>query len=140
VTARPNPTGVVVDPDSGIPDLIRRLTDDTKRLANDELRLAKMEATDGLHAAMKGTLWLAVGFGAGVVTLVAVTVLLVAGLGELLGNYWAGALAAGLLELVVGALLLRRGLGAYRTPAYTLPATRAQLKETAQWVRQPRAD
>ena len=140
MTARSNPTGVVVDPDAGIPDLIRRLTDDTKRLANDELRLAKMEVTDGLHAAMKGTLWLAVGFGAGVVTLVAVTVLLVAGLGELLGNYWAGALATGVIELVVGVLLLKRGLGAYRTPAYTLPATREQLKETAQWVRQPRAD
>ena len=140
MTARPNSTGVVVDPDTGIPDLIRRLTDDTKRLANDELRLAKMEATDGVHAAMKGTLWLAVGFGAGVVTLVAVTVLLVAGLGELLGNYWAGALATGVLELVVGVLLLKKGLGAYRTPAYTLPATREQLKETAAWVRHPRAD
>ena len=140
MTARPNPTGVVVEPDTGIPDLIRRLTDDTKRLANDELRLAKMEVTDGLHAAMKGTLWLAVAFGAGVVTLVAVTVLLVAGLGELLGNYWAGALATGALELLVGVVLLKKGLGRYRTPAYTLPATREQLKETAAWVKHPRAD
>lgn len=140
MTARPGPTDIRIDPDTGIPDLFRRLTDDTKRLANDELRLAKMEVTDGLHAATRGTMWLAVGFGVGVVTLVAATVLLVAALGRLLGNYWAGALATGVLELIVGAVLLKKGLGKYSQPAYTLPASREQLKETAAWVRHPRAD
>ena len=89
---------------------------------------------------MRGSLWLAVGFGAGVVTLVATTVLLVAALGQLLGNYWAGALATGALELIVGAVLLRKGLGRFSAPRYTLPATREQLKETAAWARHPRAD
>lgn len=140
VTARPGPTGVHIDPDTGIPDLFRRLTDDTKRLANDELRLAKLEVTDGLHAAARGSMWFGLAFGVGVVTLVATTVLLVAALGVLLGNYWAGALATGVLELIVGAVLLKKGLGTYSTPSYTLPATREQLKETAQWVKRPRAD
>ena len=140
MTARPGPTGVHIDPDTGIPDLFRRLTDDTKRLANDELRLAKLELTEGLHAATRGSMWMAVGFGVGVVTLVATTVLLVAALGPLLGNYWAGALATGAIELIVGGLLLKKGLAKYTQPSYTLPATRAQLKETAAWVRHPRAD
>ena len=141
MTARPDPTGIHIDPDVGIPDLIRRLTDDTKRLANDELRLAKMEVSESMHNAMRGSLWMAVAFGTGVVTLVAVTVLLVAALGQLLGNYWAGALATGALELIVGFVLLKKGLAAYRKPPYTLPATREQLKETAAWVKHPtRAD
>ena len=140
MTARPGPTEVRIEPDTGIPDLFRRLTDDTKRLANDEILLAKLELTDGMHAATRGTMWLAVGFGAGVVTLVATTVLLVAALGPLLGNYWAGALATGVIELIVGAVLLKKGLARYREPAYTLPATREQLRETAAWVRHPRAD
>ena len=37
---------VQVDPDAGIPDLIHRLTDDSKRLMSDEVRLAKLEVKE----------------------------------------------------------------------------------------------
>ncbi|MFL5520080.1 MAG: phage holin family protein, partial [Gemmatimonadales bacterium] len=65
MTARP----IVTDPDTGIPDLIRRLTDDSKRLMTDEVQLAKLETKESLHRATRGMLWMALAFGAGVVML-----------------------------------------------------------------------
>src|SRR4051812_38854996 len=42
---------IPVDPDTGIPDLIHRLGDDSKRLMTDEVRLAKLETKDSLTRA-----------------------------------------------------------------------------------------
>ena len=129
-----------VDPDVGIPDLVRRLTDDSRRLVGDEVRLAKLEVQESMRTATRGVMWLAAAGGAGVVALVALTVCLAAVAARLLGNWWAGAMVVGAVELVVGFLLLRRGLGLYREPAYTLPETRAAAADTARWARHPTAN
>ena len=126
---------LLADPDTGIPDLIRRLTNDSKRLVTDEVQLAKIEAKDSLHRATRGVLWLALAFGAGVVMLVAVTLLLTSLLGRLMsGHMWFGALVTGVIELAVGAWLLRKGLSAFAEPSYSLEQTRASLAETANWT------
>ena len=124
-----------VDPDAGIPDLIRRLTDDSKRLALDEVRLAKLELKDNIRTAAKGAIWLGVAFGAGIVALVAATIFLSALLGRLLGNYWAGTLVVAVIELGAAYFLVRRGLDAVKEPAMDFPETRAAARETAEWVR-----
>ncbi|HEX5970544.1 MAG TPA: phage holin family protein [Gemmatimonadaceae bacterium] len=126
---------LLADPDVGIPDLIRRLTNDSRRLVTDEVQLAKIEARESLHRATRGVLWLALAFGAGVVMLVAVTLLLTSLLGRLMaGHMWFGALVTGVLELAVGAWLLRKGLSAFAEPSYSLEQTRASLAETASWT------
>jgi uncharacterized membrane protein YqjE len=138
VAARPAPQ---IDPDAGIPDLVRRLTDDSKRLVRDEVRLAKLETADGLRRGARGALWLGLAFGAGVVALVALTLLLVSLLGRWIGHhYWAGALIVGVVELVCALLLIRRGLTTLRSPSYTFEASRAELKETVDWARSVRAE
>lgn len=131
-----------IDPNVGIPELIRRLADDSKRLASDEVHLAKLELSDSVHTAGRGGLRLAVAFGAGVVALTALTVFMAAALGRLLGdrNYWLGALLTGLIELGVAFYLIKRGIRTFGQPSYTLAETRESLKETAAWVRAPRAD
>jgi len=130
VTARP----LLADPDVGIPDLIRRLTDDSKRLVTDEVQLAKLEAKDSLHRATRGVLWMVLAFGAAVIMLVALTLLLTSLLGRLMdGHMWFGALVTGAVELALGAWLLKKGLSAYTEPSYTLEQTRASLAETAHW-------
>src|SRR5215211_1824031 len=63
-----------IDPDSGIPDLIRRLTEDSRRLASDEVRLAKLELHDSMRTGVRGVVWLSVGLAVGVVAAVALTV------------------------------------------------------------------
>ena len=67
---------VPIDPDAGIPDLIRRLVDDSRRLAQNEVRLAKLELRESARSATRGGIWLGIAFGAGVVALVGLTVLL----------------------------------------------------------------
>lgn len=131
-----------IDPDTGIPDLIRRLTDDSKRLAGDEVRLAKLELHDSVHTGIRGSLWLGLALAVGVVSAVALTVLLIALVSAIAGhNYWAGTLIVGALELLAGWLLLRRGLTSLREPSYSLDESRESLKDTAAWVRRPaRAD
>jgi hypothetical protein len=124
----------------GITELVRRLTDDSRRLVSDEVRLAKLEVRDGVRSGARGAMWLALAFGAAVVALTALTVLLSALLGRLFGNVWAGTLAAGVLELLAGALLLRHGLALYREPSYTLEETRASVAATARWAKNPRGE
>ena len=126
---------VPMDPDAGIPDLIRRLADDSKRLALDEVRLAKLEVRDNVQTAARGTVRLAVAFGAAVVALTALTIALAALLGRLIGHYWAGTLIVGAVELGAALVLVRRGMSKMREPELTFPASRASLRDTAQWVR-----
>jgi hypothetical protein len=125
----------VIDPDTGIPDLIRRLTDDSKRLVSDEVRLAKLEARDSLHRAARGGMWLALALGVSTVMFVALTVFAVTLIGRLgNGHMWIGAMVTGIIELAAGAWLLKRGLSAYAKPSYTLAETRGALSETAHWA------
>ena len=130
MTARP----IVTDPDTGIPDLIRRLSDDSKRLVTDEVQLAKLETKDSLHRATRGVLWMTLAFGAGVIMLVALTILMATLLGRLdNGHMWFGALVTGLVELALGGWLVVKGMKSFKAPSYTLVETRESLKETAHW-------
>jgi hypothetical protein len=123
------------DPDLGIPDLIRRLTQDSKRLVVDEVRLAKIDATDSLHRAARGVLWMALAFGVAVIMFVAVTLFLVTLVGRAAnGHMWIGALVTGALELGIGAWLVKRGLSAMTAPSYSLEASRNALADTANWM------
>lgn len=125
-----------VDPDTGIPDLIRRLADDSKRLAADEVRLGKLELHDSVQVGVRGSLRLALALAFGIIAAVALTVLLISAVAAVLNrNYWAGALIVGAAELLAGALLLRRGLGVLKSPSTSLAESRESLKDTAAWVR-----
>jgi hypothetical protein len=131
VSARPIPT----DPNTGIPDLIRRLSDDAKRLVGDEVRLAKIEAKDSLHRAGRGVLWLTLAFGVSVVMFVALTLFVATLIGRLAnGHMWIGALVTGLVELGLGGYLIKRGFSTLAEPSYSLEASRLALADTANWA------
>lgn len=130
-----------IDPEVGIPDLIRRLTDDSKRLAADELRLAKLELAENFRAGARGTMWIAVAFGVGVVALTAATIFVAALIGRLAaGHMWLGAIVTGAIELVAAYALIRKGVAEYGKPSYTFEQTRESLKDTQAWVTAQRAD
>jgi hypothetical protein len=130
---------VHIDPDTKVTDLIGRLTDDSKRLLNDEVRLAKLETTESVHVASRGALWLALAFGTGIVAMVAFTILLTTLIGRLIGLMWAGALITGALELGVGFFLIKRGTNTLAHNSYTLGESRAELRRTAEWIASERA-
>lgn len=132
VSARPV---VITDPDTGIPDLIRRLTDDSKRLVTDEVQLAKIEAKEKIKAATNGVIWLALAFGVSVVMFAALTLFVATLIGRIAnGHMWLGALLTGLVELGVGGWLVKKGLSTLTAPSYSLSESREALKDTAKWV------
>jgi uncharacterized membrane protein YqjE len=118
-----------IDPDVGIPDLIRRLSDDGKRLVSDEIRLAKIETKENVKRAGSGGIRLALAFGIGVVAMVAMTLLMVTLIGRLAsGHMWVGALVTGIVELILAVVLIKKGVKAFAEPSYTLEETRAALQ------------
>ena len=132
---------VPVDPNVGIPDLVRNLTDDSKRLVGDEVRLAKLEMRESMAKAGKGALWMGLAFGIGIVTLVAFTIFLSTLIGRLVNHhYWVGALITGALELAAAVWLFKKGIDALKTPSYTLEETRESLKDTARWAAHVRSE
>lgn len=134
----PTSNRVPIDPDAAIPDLVKSLADDGKRLLGDEVRLAKLEMKDSVRQASRGVVWLALAFGVSVVMLVALTLMLATLIGDLAsGHMWVGALVTGVLELVAAGLLIRKGVGAFATDAYSLPATRETTRDLASWARNP---
>jgi hypothetical protein len=131
----PSRSTVPIDPDAGIPDLLRRLVDDSRRLAADEVRLAKIEMRDNVHSATRGGIWLGIAFGAGVVAVIGLTVAMASLLGGLLGNLWAGTLVTAAIWLGSAFLLVTRGLKQITEQQFTLPETRSEAKETVQWAK-----
>jgi uncharacterized membrane protein YqjE len=125
-----------VDPDTGIPDLIHRLGDDSKRLMADEVRLAKLEVKDNVKRGGKGVMWLGMAFGIGVVAMVFFTLMLTTLVGRIAaGHMWVGALVTGVFELIVAAFLVKRGVRAFAEPSYSMEQTRESLKDTQAWAK-----
>lgn len=121
---------IPIDPDIGIPDLVRRLGDDSKRLVVDEITLAKLEVRDNVKRAGHGVLWLAVAFGIGIVAMVAFTLFLATLIGRLAaGHMWIGALITGVIEFAVGGFLLMKGITVFKEPSYSLEQTREGLQD-----------
>jgi hypothetical protein len=116
---------------ASITDLIRRLTDDSKRLAVDEIRLAKLEMADRVRAGGRETMCLGVAFGAGVIALSAFTICVIAVLAMAVGTVWIAALVAGAVEMVVGFALVHRGLHAFGRVAVLGPPTAVSRNATA---------
>jgi len=103
------------------------------------VQLAKLEATDSLHQAARGGLWLGLAFGVSIIALVALTVFVATLIGRVANDHmWIGALITGVIELALGFWLLKRGLSTYAAPSYTLAETRGSLADTTHWVAAPK--
>ena len=115
--------------DRTVGELVTSLTDDAKQLFRAELRLAKLETSESVARAGRGSLWLVVAFGVLVVALVAFTLFLTTLIGRLAsGHHWIGAIITGALELALGAWFVKRGLQELARAPYSLPETRAGLR------------
>lgn len=110
-------------------ELVTSLTDDAKQLFKAELRLAKLETSESVARAGRGSLWMAVAFGVLVVALVAFTIFLATLIGRVAnGHHWIGAIITGVLELALGAWFVKRGLAELGRAPYSMPETRAGLR------------
>lgn len=115
-----------ITPDTTVPELVRSLGDDSKHLLNDEVRLAKLEMREAAHHAGAGAISLAIAFAAAVIAAVAVTVFVATLIGRLVGGHmWLGSLVAAVVDLTVGALFVKKGLGEFAEPSHALEELRS---------------
>lgn len=120
-----------IEPEPTIGELVGRLSDDSKRLARNEVRLARLEMGESIQQAVQGGIRFALAFGIAILALVGLSVLLTELIGTILiGRAWAGALITGVLEMLVGGLLLWGGTKAIRNADFTLGESREELKTT----------
>jgi hypothetical protein len=94
---------------AGVVELVRQLSDDSRRLARNEIRLAKLEMAHTLRAGGQGAMVMGVAFGASVIALSALTICVIAALSRAIGKVWMAALITGVIELALGFLLVQRG-------------------------------
>lgn len=126
-----------LDRDVGIPDLVRQLGNDSRRLFADEVKLAKLEMHESISTGAHAAIWLGLAFGVTIAALLAFTLFLSTLLGRLMaGHMWFGAAVTGVVELIAGLLLIKRGTSALTTPSYSMEQTRESVAETKRWASQ----
>lgn len=131
-TADGRPDGPEADASLG--ELFKQLAQDSATLVKQEVALAKAEMRDNLRSAGKDAAMIAVGGGLLLVGLLVLTAFLVAALGDLLDNYWLGALIVGLVYVAVGGVLARKYLGHLKNDGLGPDQTIQTLKEDKRWL------
>ena len=120
--------------DPALGDLFRQLAQDSATLVRQEMTLAKAELKSNVKSVARDAAMVAVG---GILALVGVVVLiafLVVAVGDMLDNYWLGALVVGVLFLLVGGLLAMSSLKKLKHEEVAPTRTLETLKEDKQWL------
>jgi uncharacterized membrane protein YqjE len=121
-------------PEPSLGELFKQLAQDSATLVKQEVSLAKAEMRENLRSATKDAAMIAVGGGLLLVGLLVLTAFLVAAIGDLLDNYWLGALLVGLVFVVVGGLLAKKNLNNLKKDDLGPDQTIQTLKEDKRWL------
>lgn len=121
-------------PEPSLGELFKQLAQDSATLVKQEVSLAKAEMRENLRSATKDAAMIAVGGGLLLVGLLVLTAFLVAAIGDLLDNYWLGALLVGLVFVVVGGLLAKKNLNNLKKDDLGPDQTIQTLKEDKLWL------
>jgi hypothetical protein len=114
-------------------ELFGMLADQTKTLVNQEVALAKAEATQKAKVAGKGVAFAAAGgfvAYAGLLAILAGIVLLV---GQLV-PMWLSALLVGIVVALIGYLVVQKGLNDLKPENLAPKQTTGSLKENKEWL------
>lgn len=124
--------GAITD-DRSLGELFGALADETKTLVNQEVALAKMEASQKAKEAGKGVAVLAAGgflAYAGLLAVIAAIIILV---GQFV-PMWVSALIVGIVVALIGYLLVQKGLSELKAENLTPKQTVGSLKENKEWL------
>ena len=138
-TTGPRPARSSAGPDDrSLGELLSDLVQETRTLVRQEIELAKTEASEKASKAGRS-----IGFAAagGFVAYAGFIVFLI-GLGALLAELfgedwsWLGYAAVGFVVIVIGALLLQKGLKTLKEQNFSLERTAETLKEDKEWLKE----
>ena len=119
-------------------ELLSDLVQETRTLVRQEIELAKTEASEKASKAGRNIGYAAAG---GFVAYAGFIVFLI-GLGALLAELfgddwgWLGYAAVGFVVIVIGALLLQKGLKTLKQQNFSLERTAETLKEDKEWLKE----
>lgn len=119
---------------AGLVSLLRDLAEDTRILVQQEIQLAKVEATRTAKRVAVDSAW--IGAGAAVVAVggLCLVLALALGLGALLGSYWLGTLITGGLLVLTGGLMAWKGLHDLQSGGFAPTETVGSLQEDREWA------
>lgn len=103
------PPGRVQTTEPSLGELFKELAQDSSVLMRQEIALAKMEMRENFSNLTRDMVRMAIGGGLLLVGLLALTAFMVVGLGDVLDNYWLGALIVGAVYALIGGIMLMRG-------------------------------
>jgi len=121
--------------DRSLGELFGALADQAKMLVNQEVALAKAEATEKAKSAGKGVGFLAAGGFVAYAGLLAV----IAGIILLVGQWvpmWVSALIIGIIVALIGYLLVQKGLNNLKAENLKPRQTAGSLRENKEWLQE----
>lgn len=128
------PAGGSDRPSTGLVSLLRDLAEDTRVLVQQEIALAKAEATRTAKRVVVDSAWIGAGVAVLAVGGLCLVVALALGLGALLGSYWLGTLITGGLLFLIGALMAWKGVRDLQSGGFTPTETIGSLQEDKDWA------
>ncbi|MFP4269112.1 MAG: phage holin family protein [Alphaproteobacteria bacterium] len=120
-----------------VPDLLRRLVDETAMLVRTEMRMARTETADNLERAQGGVMRLAAGAVLALAALIVLLDALVIALGNVMPPTFA-ALLVGAVVAIIGFALIRSGHKDVSPSSLAPSRTQASVRAAAQPQGEPR--
>jgi uncharacterized membrane protein YqjE len=136
VTGGPGDNGrsAAGDTEPALGDLFRQLAQDSATLVRQEVALAKAELRENVKSVARDTAKIAIGAVVAAVGALVMVAFLVLLLGDVVGEYWAGALIVGVLFVAIGAFLAMGAMKRLKKDTLTPEQTIQTLKEDKQWL------
>ena len=125
----------VMRDEKSLGQLFSELADETRTLVRQEIALAKTEVTQKAAFVGKNVGFAAAGAMVALVGVLPIIAGIVIALGHKIG-YATSAFIVGVLITAVGAFLVTKALGALKKTPLAPEQTKAQVKETTQWMKE----
>lgn len=115
-------------------ELFRQLAQDSATLVRQEVALARAEMRQNVRKVGKDLAYLALGGAILLAGMLVLTAFLVVLIGDLIDNYWLGALIIGVIYAVIGAVLVSRGRANLQDGEIKPERTLDSLREDKDWA------
>lgn len=122
--------------DRSLGELFSDLSRETSNLVRQEVELAKTELSAKAAEVGKDIGFLAVGGAIAYAGLLVILGGIAILLGDLLNNYWLGALIVGIVVAAIGGFLVNKGLNDLKQANLKPEQTIESLKEDKEWIQQ----